>query len=43
MIKSVMIVALLVAFGYVEHFPLALSCFVVGIASVLAAKYLPDG
>ncbi len=42
-IKSVMIVALLVAFGYIEHFPLALTCFVVGISSILAARYLPDG
>ena len=41
--KSLMILALLLAFGYLEHSPMAVTCFVVGISSLLAARYLPDG
>ena len=41
--KSLMILALLLAFGYFEYDLMAVSCLVVGISSLLAAKYLPDG
>jgi hypothetical protein len=41
--KALMVLALFVGFGHLEHGPIALTCLVVGVASILAAKYLPNG
>ncbi len=41
--KSLMVLVLLVGFGHLEHSLFAVTCFVVGISSLLVARYLPDG
>ncbi len=43
-VKVPMIVApLLLWGGHLQHGPVEITCLVVGIASILAARYLPDG
>lgn len=41
--KTLMMVGFWVAFGHLAHDPIALTCYVVGVASVLASVYLPEG
>ncbi len=41
-VKALMVLAEWVGYGHFEHGPVAVTCLVVGIASILAARYIPD-
>lgn len=41
--KTVTVLASLVWFGVLEHGPVEITCLVLGIGSILAARHLPDG
>ncbi len=42
-IKSLLVLVLLLGFGHLEHKLMSVVCFVVGISSLVLARYLPDG
>ncbi len=41
-VKALMVLAVWVGYGHLEHGPVAVTCLVVGISSILAARYIPD-
>ncbi len=41
--KTLMVLGVWAMFDHLSHDPIAVTCFVVGVASILASIYLPDG